>query len=394
MANGTYRMLHREKTNHAFQMYDQVSITNTIAFFNEALSFNTELANDNQVWFAKEFFNGFALVNAFIFVIGLVTLLLEYVPFLRPKTKLETSENKEVEQVSEQVTLVPKKGSFASKAIFYGSMVLSAVIACLDFIPLARLSMDLFPDAASNTYTYFFPARMMNAILLWAVVNGLIGLVIYFGTTLIENLVELIGSKIQKRKANYDWSKFDIVKVHWKDLLISLVTPIVMFFVFYGLVALMYTIFHQDFRFMLISATPLQPRYIVTWLMYVPLFFIFYISNSIRVNGSIAKEGLKEWQVYLVSGIANSIGLVFILIINYTKFFTTGEVFYGYWGNPGSEVWLYINMVFALIPLMFILPLLNRYFYKKSKNVYLGAILVCMLFIMMSLSASVSYIPM
>ena len=41
MANGTYRMLHREKTNHCFQMYDSLSITNTIAFFNEALNFDT-----------------------------------------------------------------------------------------------------------------------------------------------------------------------------------------------------------------------------------------------------------------------------------------------------------------------------------------------------------------
>ena len=145
---------------------------------------------------------------------------------------------------------------------------------------------------------------------------------------------------------------------------------------------------------MLIYAAPLQKRYMVVWLMYMPLFFIFYISNSIRVNGSIAKEGLKEWQVYLVSGLANSIGLVFILVVNYTKFFMEGEVFYGYWGNPSGEVWLYINMVFALIPLMFVLPLLNRFIYKKTGNVYLGALLICMIFIMMSLSASVAYIPM
>ena len=145
---------------------------------------------------------------------------------------------------------------------------------------------------------------------------------------------------------------------------------------------------------MLISSAPLQPRYIVTWLMYFPLFFIFYISNSIRVNGSIAREGLKEWQVYLVAIVANSIGLVFMLIVNYTKFFTLGEVFYGYMGNPQGEVWLYINMVFALIPLMAVLPVLNRLIFKKTGNVYLGALLICMLFIMMSLSASVSYIPM
>ena len=397
LSNGTYRMLHREKTNHAFQMYDAPSIKNTIAFFHEALGFDTKIKDSSQVWFGKEFLNGVALVSAFTFVISLLTVL-TYVPVLHLKSekKAKTDENVELEVPAEEPvkTLVPKKGSFASKAIFWGSMVLSAIIACLDFIPLARLSMDLFKDAANNTYTYYFPARMMNAVMLWAVVNGLIGLVIFFGTTLIENLVELVGAKVQKRQPHYDFEKFNVMKVNWKSLLIGLVFTAVLFGVFYGLVSLSYLLFHQDFRFMLISAAPLQKRFIVVWLMYFPLFYIFYLSNAIRVNGSIAREGLKEWQVYLVSAIANSIGLVSMLVVNYGNFFINGEVFYGYRGNPPQEVWLYINMVFALIPLMAILPILNRFIYKKTNNVYLGSLLVCLLFIMMSLSASVAYIPM
>ncbi len=396
MTLGTYRMLHREKTNHAFQMYDTPSITNTITFFRESLGFNTTLKDSNQTWFGKELCNGIALISAFTFVISLLVVLVS-LPFIKMKAINENGEavlDIKEEKKEEFKTMVPKAGSFASKAIFWGSMLLTAIIACLDFIPLARLTMDLFKDAANNHYTFYFPARMMNAVMLWAVVNGLIGLVIFFGTTLVENLIELIASKVQKREAHYDFSKFKIVKINWLDLLKSLLIAVVLFFIFYGLVALNYAVFHQDFRFMLISAAPLQKRYLVVWLMYFPLFFIFYISNSIRVNGSIAREGLKEWQVYLVSAIANSIGLVFMLIVNYTKFFVEGEVFYGYMGNPAGEVWLYINMVFALIPLMAILPILNRFIYKKTGNVYLGALLICMLFIMMSLSASVAYIPM
>lgn len=396
MENGTYRMLHREKTNHAFQMYDRESITNTISFFRESLKLDTKIKDGSHTWFGKELCNGIALVSAFTFIISLLIVFM-----CIPKIKMRGINNngeavldiKEKKQ-EEFKTLIPKAGGFVSKALFWGSMLLTAIIACLDFIPLARWSMDLFKDAANNIYTFYFPARMMNAVMLWAVVNGTIGLIIFFGTTLVENLVEFIGSKVQKREAHYDFSKFKIMKINWRDLLKTFGFAIVLFALFYGLVHLNYALFHQDFRFMLISSAPLQPRYIVTWLMYFPLFFIFYISNSIRVNGSIAREGLKEWQVYLVAAIANSIGLVFMLVVNYTKFFTLGEVFYGYMGNPQGEVWLYINMVFALIPLMAILPVLNRLIFKKTGNVYLGAILICMLFIMMSLSASVAYIPM
>ena len=74
-------------------------------------------------------------------------------------------------------------------------------------------------------------------------------------------------------------------------------------------------------------------------------------------------------------------------------YFTQGSPFYGYWGN-GTEVWLYINMVFALVVMMFLLPIFNRIFYKLTGNVWTGATACCMIFIMMTLGASVAYIPM
>ena len=144
---------------------------------------------------------------------------------------------------------------------------------------------------------------------------------------------------------------------------------------------------------MLVSASPLNARMTVTALEYIPIIFVFYISNSIRVNCSIGKEGWSDWKVILVGALANSIGLAFILLINYFCYFTTGSPFYGYYGN-GTEVWLYVNMVFALVVMMFILPIFNRLFYKITGNVWTGAIACCAIFIMMTISASVSYIPM
>jgi hypothetical protein len=179
------------------------------------------------------------------------------------------------------------------------------------------------------------------------------------------------------------------------NLLKSLGMTLFLFLVFYGILHVVYLATHQDFRFMLISASPLNGRMIVTWLIYIAGFYVFYISNSIRVNLGIAREGFKEWQVMLIGALANCLGLVFIIVINYYVYFTTGTVFYGYYSpTDGNEMWLYVNMVFGLIPMMGILPIFNRYAYKKTGNVYSGALLFCMIFIMMSLSASISFIPM
>lgn len=404
MATGTYRVIHREPINHCFEMYDGLSISNTISFFREALELDTEISDSSQTWLGKELSNGISLVSAFTFITALLCFIVQYMPFmttlsLAGKRRLEAEakirEDFTKSKVSADLLLNNKGKSFGKRLIFWLPMILTAIIACLDYIPLARWSMDLFPDAAGNVYTYYFPARMMNAVFMWAIINGAVGLVIWAFTTVCENAYYTIYAKITGTVNRSDWSKFKGLAVNPLNLLKSLGLAIVLFGVFFGLLHLMYLLTHQDWRFMLISASPLNTRFIATWAIYLAGFMVFYLSNSIRVNLSIAREGFKEWQVMLIGGLANSLGLVFIIIINYFVFFKTGTVFYGFYSaTDASEMWLYVNMVFGLIPMMFLLPILNRIAYKKTGNVYGGALLWCMIFIMMSLSASISFIPM
>ena len=401
MSNGTYRMLRREPTNHCFEMYDSLSITNSIGFFREALRLDTSLADDSHTWMVKEGFNGVALVSMFAFLFSIIAVIVD-LPVLRrikskPLYQSATGEYVYENQLEikrgeiKRPTSIPSRFSFKGKTIFWATTILSFVIACLDYIPLAHLSMHMFPDAANDVFTNVFPARMFNAVLLWAAFNGLIGLVLFFGVILIENLVEKIVAKKQGREPVYDWSKLRPLKINPIQLLLTLGLATALFFLFYGVIALTMLIFHQDARFMLISAAPLSARFLKTWIQYVPLIFLFYLANSIKVNCSIGMEGWKEWKVYLIGALANSLALVFILIINYVAFFLTGSVHYGFYGSDKREVWLYINMVFALVPMMAFLPIGNRFIYKRVNQPYFGALLLCMIFVFMSLAATISY---
>ena len=407
MTNGTYRVVHRELINHCFEMYDALSIANTIDFFNRSLAMGSGLSNDSQIWFGKEFFNGLSLAAAFTFILALCGVLMN-TPFfatLKNGGKAKAAEGADAEvaavQTEVQPLVTPVSNSIAHKVILWSTMILTAIIACLDYIPLANLSIEVFPVSnLASVFTYVFPARMINAILLWALINGAIGLVIFFATTALENLYEYIVFKTKGTTPHYDWSKFEAIKIRgngWKNVLFNvlktLLLPVIFFGSFYFLVQLTYWCFHQDFRFMLVSAAPLNARMFVTMLEYAPIIFVFYISNSIRVNCSIGREGWKEWKVMLVGALANSLGLAFILLINYVCYFVTGTPFYGYWGN-NNEVWLFVNMVFGLVVMMFLLPIFNRIFYKQTGNVWVGAITCCLIFIMMTISASVSYIPL
>ena len=393
MADGTYRVFHREKINHCFEMYDNTSIANTLNFFNRALNMESDIKDTNQIWFGKEFSNGIALAAAFTFIIALCFVLMDtkFFATIKPNKPVAIAEWESGKQ--------PR--SVGRKFFFWFAMLFTAIIACLDYIPLANWSIEIFPTSnKADVFTFIFPARMVNAILLWAVVNGLIGLAVYFGEMLIENLIVKIRSKKAGIPAEYNWSKLHPMRIGGNSVggVFANIGKILLLCVgmivgFYLLDVICYYAFHQDFRFMLISASVINPRMFVTALEYIPLILIFYFSNAIRVNGSVAKMGMGEFKTNLIGAIANSIGLVFILIINYVCFFQTGAPFYGYWGK-GNEVWLFVNMVFSLAVMMFILPIFNRLIYKKTGSVWTGSVVWFFIFVMMMITASVSYIPM
>jgi len=66
------------------------------------------------------------------------------------------------------------------KIVFWSVFAFSAIVACYLFIPMARATAVLFPQASNRYLTWWFPQRINNAVLLWAVANGLIGLVVFF----------------------------------------------------------------------------------------------------------------------------------------------------------------------------------------------------------------------
>lgn len=122
-------------------------------------------------------------------------------------------------------------------------------------------------------------------------------------------------------------------------------------------------------------------------LEYIPLFFIFYLANSLRVNAGGRFEGQPEWVSLIINGAANSTGLVLLLVIQYASFALTGTV---YW----TEEWLYINLLLGVIPMMILLPLFNRWFFRLTGRIYLGPMVTCLVFVLMMLTSNVCYIPL
>ena len=163
-----------------------------------------------------------------------------------------------------------------------------------------------------------------------------------------------------------------------------------MFLSYFGVLFFVYYIFHVDYRILFIGVRTFQPDVLIVWLMYVPMFSIFFLSNSLRVNGSIFYKGLGEIRGMLFSGFATTLGLIIILLIQYVCLFLNGKIF---WTETNLQ-WLYVNLFFGVVPMIFILTIFNRYFFRMTGKVYLGPLVTCFIFIMILSSNTVCYIPL
>ena len=184
----------------------KTSIANTIDFFDESLGMNSGVSGHSQIWFWKELSNGLALAAAFVFILSLCAVLVK-TPFFATLN----SGKGDCMKVSSA-----KRHTVSHKVIFWSSVLLTAIIACLDYIPLANLSIEIFPVGNSaKVFTFVFPARMVNAILLWALVNGTIGLIIFFGTTIAEWAYEKAYAKAKAAPCHRCSISSDIPPIHF-----------------------------------------------------------------------------------------------------------------------------------------------------------------------------------
>ena len=359
--NQTLRVVYNTKNIHPLMPYDTTHVANMINFFTTVFSLNPPITASNQIWPFKELFTLMALAGAFLFLVPCATLLLRLPAF-----------NSLVYPVPPALPMPGRNG----KILFWVTFVFSAAVACFLFIPMVRATTLFFPQASAGMQTWLFPQRINNAILLWAVANGIISLILF---TLNHKLVG---------KKNVGTPALLGMKTSVKELGKTFCLALTLFAAFYAMLFASYAIFHTDFRFTFVSAAAsFPPKMLVVALEYLPLFFVFYLANSIRVNCANRFEGQKEWVSMLICALGNSVGLMMILVIQYSCFAATGKV---YW----TQEWLYTNLLLGVIPMMFILPYFNRYFFRITGRVYLGPMVTCLIFIMMMLTGNVCYIPL
>lgn len=355
------RVVHNEPLLHPFQPYSIEATTHQLAYFQKVFGLENSLPATNQIWYWKEMFSFVAMVSAFVLLVPLAQLLLASIPYFGAI-------------VHPLPPAVPRPQG-AGRILFWTLFVVGALIACFTYIPLTELSQKIFIEASGREQTWFFPQRMNNGVMMWAVGNGLVGFALFFLSYLFYG--RKCGAKTEV------WG----IATNLRELFRTAILAVVLFLSFYSLLFVIYALFHVDYRFLFLGVRIFQPALLLLAPMYIPMFFIFFLSNSLRVNGAMRIDGQPEWRSMLVAGLGNSLGLILILLVQYVSLARTGTV---YW----TEGWLYINLLFAVVPMMFVLPYFNRYFFRITGRIYLGPMTTCLVFILILLSNTVCYIPL
>ena len=357
--NNTLRVIFNEPVLHPFQPYNFEATTNQLDYFEKVFGAPKYINSVNQIWHWKEIFTLINMVLALVMLIPLTKLLLSFNFFSSISKNIPAPLN------------TPKR---EGKIIFWSIFFISALIACVTFIPMVEVAKILFEDAANRKLTWFFPQRMNNPVMLWAAFNGALGIIIFYLS------YKLFGKK--NGVSSESWG----LKINKNDFFKTIILAFVIFSTFYIFLYINYYLFHVDYRFWFMGVRIFQPEMLIVLMMYFPLFFIFFFSNSLRVNGAMRFKDQPEWLSMLIAGFANSLGLMLIIIIQYFAFFKTGTVFW-------TTNWLSVNLLFGIVPMMFILPYFNRIFFNMTGRVYLGPLITCLIFIMILSTNTVVYLP-
>ncbi len=359
LQNNTLRVIFNEKLLHPFQPYNAEATANQLSYFDYVFSEPTPLDNYDQIWQWKELFTLINMIVGFLLIIPLTRHLLQIKFF---------------SSIVKPVPPALPKQSQQGKIVFWSVFVIGATIACVTFIPMVDIAKVLFPEAANRELTWFFPQRMNNSVMLWAVLNGSVGFILFFLSYFLFGRRH--GVKMSSWGANVSSS----------DLAKTFLLGILVFLIYYIILYSIYFLFHIDYRFWFMGVRIFQPEMLLVLAMYFPFFFIFFFSNSLRVNGAMRFKDQSENTSRLIAGFANSAGLFLIIIVQYTVFAATGTV---YW----TTNWLSVNLLFGIVPIMFILPYFNRIFFQMTGRIYLGPIITCLIFIMILTTNTVIYLP-
>ena len=353
--DGTLRVLYQPEVTHPWIHFSTRATADVIEFFTKVFDLDTSLSKTNQIWNIKHFFNFIGLIAIFVLLVPMAKLLMRIPCFASLSGK----------EPPKLPALTTKR-----KRIFWGGLgLIGAVSFFAAHLGLILSKMIFGPPYI--TRRIFFTAVDINPVAIWALLSGIFSMFwFWFIHKKVNNkngvTEEMIGWKIDK-----------------KSLLKTFFLAVVIISCVYAIVALSRWAFMTDFRIWTPGLKTFLPDKLLPLVGYLPLFFVFYLSNSLLVNGAMRVDGMNEKRNILICGLGIILGPTIVWAIQYGTLLIRSN---------NTVMWRFdwVTFVFVsfCIPQVFVATYLNRYFFKATGKVWLGAMVSTIIMVMMTIMST------
>ncbi|MAK82038.1 MAG: alpha/beta hydrolase [Phenylobacterium sp.] len=319
IAAGDARWLQVPPITHPWEHFSGSGVGATVDWLQQTLEGEARpLPADNQIWFWKELGTGAGLVGAVLLMLGTFQVLSRFanLPAAEPR---EEGRNRR----------------------WWIVFVLTAAVPALTYFPFMALG-QLFAAGP------LFPQQVTNQLLAWALLNGLITLVLAL-------FVRGPAPRFQHR-----WLVAPLIAAASVGMA-------------YCAVLACDALFKTDFRFWVLALKPLDSRQAAYALAYAGPWILFFLVSQRAVAARLSLKGQGAGAEMAAWAGALSLGFVVLLILEYGALFLTGRLF-----TPAEPLNTIIAIQFA--PLLALIGLIGAFAYRRSNSYVPGAV-VCGLFI-------------
>ncbi len=356
-AEGSARRIQLLQTNHRLTTHDANGLAAALGWFDSALDLPNDLDATDQVAMGKELLVLAAMLCAVAAMLPLMELLLT-VPFF-----------------AAIVQPLPSKSSMKDKKSWLRTAIITVVIAAATYPFMTQLGHGLLPLPEG-----IFRMTVGNGFVSW---YGIL-ILIMLGTTFFAARGAKKRGKVLSRHEMGLAPAQKPGKVGWGLLGRSAALTACMLALVYGLVALCQAAFRLDFRFIWPFFKTFTPARFGQFFVYIPFFAVFYILNNSKIFAGLRSKGTYEpgikgflacWWRYLLVMLG---GTLVVIMLEYIPFFIGigpgADVLFGStFGGP------FMSLLILFAPQVLFFSLICTYCYRRTGNVYTGALTVAAL---------------
>ena len=356
-ADGTARRIELLYTNHRLTTHNAQGLAAAIDWFEDSLNFTSPIPSTSQTAMSKEVLVLIAMLCAIASLLPLANLLLSTRCFagvvqpLPPVEKIKTNKQ------------------------WWKGAIITMLISFATYPFMTQLGHGLLPVPEG-----VFRMTIGNGFLSW-----------YLLLIIIMLVLTIIGYKKDKKKGEKEgfWcmglgTAEEPDKLSWKLAGQSAALVLCLVAFMYILVTICEKAFMLDFRFIWPFFKSFSLPRLGQFFVYILVFAVFFILNNSKIMASSRCKATYEpgirgflgcwWRIALMMvG-----GILLICLLEYIPFFADlgpgADLLFGStFGGP------FMSLLILFAPQVLVFSLLGTYLYRKTGNVYTGALLIATL---------------